>query len=104
MTDDEVSEMSARADVAAVRAYRTAVGRRTREVVKLLPATAWDEVIGDADLARVGATTFRDWTPGQPYPWRGWSRADQLASSAVRHNASHIGEAVTIRGLAGFGL
>src|SRR5262245_51216438 len=29
MTDDEVAEMSARADVAAVRAYRTAVGLRT---------------------------------------------------------------------------
>ena len=104
MTGDEVAEMSARADVAAVRAYRTAVGLRTREVVQSLPAPTWDEVIGDADLARAGATTFRDWMPGQPYPWRGWTRAEQLASSALRHNSAHIGEAVTIRGIAGFGL
>src|SRR6185436_21089647 len=34
MTSDEVTEMSARADVAAVRAYRSAVGRRTQEVVR----------------------------------------------------------------------
>ena len=104
MTEDEVAEMSARADVGAVRAYRTAVGLRTREVVQSLPAPAWDEVIGDADLARAGTEAFRDWTPGEPYPWRGWTRADQLASSALRHNSSHIGEAVTIRGLAGLGL
>lgn len=34
----------------------------------------------------------------------GWTRGDQLASSALRHNAAHIGEAVTILGLAGFPL
>src|SRR2546426_6343819 len=36
MTDDEVSELSTRADVAAVRAYRSGVGLRTREVVAAL--------------------------------------------------------------------
>jgi hypothetical protein len=30
--------------------------------------------------------------------------ADQIASSALRHNAAHIGEAVTIRSLAGLAL
>jgi hypothetical protein len=47
---------------------------------------------------------FRDWVEGTRYPWLGWSRADQLASSALRHNAAHIAEAVTIRDLAGLGL
>ena len=105
MTDDEVTEMTARADVAAVRAYRSAVGIRTREVVRALPADAWDEIVGDEDIKRAAVTgAFRDWVEGTNYPWLGWSRADQLASSALRHNAAHIGEAVTIRGLAGFGL
>jgi DinB family protein len=105
MTDDEVTEMTARADVAAVRAYRSAVGLRTREVVQTLRADAWDEIVSDEDIKRAGATgAFRDWVEGQTYPWLGWSRADQLASSALRHNAAHMGEAVTIRGLAGFGL
>jgi hypothetical protein len=105
MTGDEVTEMTARADVAAVRAYRSAVGIRTREVVRALPAEAWDGIVSDEDIKRAAATgAFRDWVEGARYPWLGWSRADQLASSALRHNAAHIGEAVTIRGLAGFGL
>ena len=105
MTDNEVTEMTAQADVAAVRAYRAAVGIRTREVVQGLRADAWTDIIGDEDIKRAAATgAFRDWVEGVKYPWFGWSRADQLASSALRHNAAHLGEAVTIRGLAGFGL
>ena len=103
MTDDDVTECSARADVAAVRAYRVAVGRRTREVVCALSPDASDEVVGEVDIARAGsAGAFRDWVPGAPYPWLGWTRGEQLASSALRRNSAHIGEAVTIRGLAGF--
>ena len=46
MTAAEVAELSERADVAAVRAYRSAVGLRTREVVLSLPRAAWDEELG----------------------------------------------------------
>lgn len=103
MTADEVAEMTARADIAAVRAYRSAVGRRTREVVGALRPEAWDEIVGVADIKRgAEAGAFRDWVEGAPYPWLGWTRGAQLASSALRHNAVHIGEAITIRGLAGF--
>ena len=36
--------------------------------------------------------------------WLLWHMArTEDASSALRHNAAHIGEAVTVRGLAGFG-
>jgi hypothetical protein len=105
MTDREVSDLSARADVAAVRAYRSAVGIRTREVVRMMAVDAWDEIVGDDDIERAAATgAFRDWLRGTKYPWLGWSRADQLASSALRHNAAHIGEAVTIRSLVGLGV
>lgn len=105
MTDDEVAGMTARADVASVRAYRSAVGLRTREVVGALRPEAWDVIIGVEDIergARAGA--FRDRVEGTNYPWLGLTRGDQLASSALRHNAAHIGEAVTIRGLAGCSL
>jgi hypothetical protein len=105
MTDDEVTEMTVRADIAAVRAYRSAVGLRTREVVRALRPEVWDEVIGGEDIKRAAvAGAFRDWVEGAKYPWLGWTRGDQLASSALRHNAAHIGEAVTIRGLAGLGV
>jgi DinB superfamily len=105
MTDGEVGEMTVRADVAAVRAYRSAVGRRTREVVSALRPEAWDEIVGVEDIRRgAAAGAFRDWVEGTSYPWLGWTRAEQLASSALRHNAAHVGEAVTIRSLAGLGL
>ena len=82
-----------------------AVGHRTRQVVQALRADAWDAVVGQADVKRAAAAgALRDWVEGQPYPWVGWSRADQLASSALRHNAAHIGEAVTIASLAGMNL
>jgi hypothetical protein len=105
MREDEVAELTARADVAAVRAYRSAVGIRTRQVVRALRADAWDAVVDHADVERAAAAgALRDWVEGRPYPWVGWTRADQLASSALRHNAAHLGEAVTIGSLAGFDL
>jgi hypothetical protein len=109
MTDAEVSQLSATADVAGVRAYRTAVGRRTREVVATLAPAAWDDVLALADTSRaaaVGAFGPNDlWIPGVGHPpWQGHTRGDQLGGTAIRHNTAHIGEAVTIRGLAGLGL
>lgn len=105
MTSEEVTEMSAHADIAAVRAYRSAVGRRTQEVVRGLLPEAWDEIVEAPDIRRAAAVgALRDWVEGAKYPWLGWTRAEQLASSALRHNSAHIGEAVTIRSIAGLAL
>ena len=109
MTADEVAELTGRAAVAAVRAYRSAVGRRTREVVRGLRPEAWDETLGLEDTTRAaGVEAFGpndDWIDGVGHrPWQGLTRGDQLGNTAIRHNTAHVGEAVTIRGLAGFGL
>jgi hypothetical protein len=109
MTDDEVAAFTRAADVAAVGAYRDAVGRRTREVVGTLPPSAWDEPVGLADTARaaaVGAFGPRaGWTDGAGLrPWQDQTRAARLAGAALRHNALHLGEIVTVRGLTGRGL
>jgi hypothetical protein len=109
MTAEEVADLTTRADVAAVRAYRSAVGRRTREMVATLRPEAWDELLGLDDTTRAAAAgAFHpndDWVDGVGHrPWQGVSRGDQLGSSAIRHNSAHIGEAATIRGLGGFGL
>ena len=109
MTDAEVSELTARADVAAVRAYRDAVGRRTREVVRGLPPAAWDEPVTVADTARAAAAGAfgpnAPWADGVGFkPWQDQSRAARLSGAALRHNAMHMGEGVTIRGLGGHGL
>jgi hypothetical protein len=41
MGDDEVSDLSARLDLVALRGYYTAVGRRTLEVVRSLRPEPW---------------------------------------------------------------
>jgi DinB superfamily len=109
MTDAEVAALSTAADVAGVQAYRSAVGRRTREGAGALAPAGWDEVLGLEDTTRaaaVGAFGPNDlWIPGVGHPpWQGHTRGDQLGGTAIRHNAGHIGEAVTVRGLAGVGL
>jgi len=90
MAEDELTEFATSADVTAIRAYRDAVGRRTRDVVKTLGPASWAELVSPADVARVP-----DWFKafvGQP-------RAFELGTSAITHNAIHLGEAVTIRSL-----
>jgi DinB superfamily len=109
MTEDEVSALTRRADVAAVRAYRDAVGRRTREVVRALPPAAWDEPVTLVDTSRAAAAGAfgpnTGWVPGVGLKaWQDQSRAARLSGAALRHNAMHMGEAVTVRGLAGRGL
>ena len=93
MTEDELTEFAARIDIGAVRAYRDAVGLKTRDVVTTLAPAGWADIVSTADAARVP-----DWFKvfvGQP-------RALELGTSAITHNAIHLGEAVTIRSLAGF--
>ncbi len=127
MTDDEVDDLTARADIDGVRAYRSAVGRLTREVVLAFRPEEWDEIIGLEDLARAavtGAFHVRDDYAGyrpepnervedavkwlasreRKYPWQGSSRWQQLSGSAGGHSILHHGEAITIRGLGGFGV
>src|SRR5262245_62057035 len=45
MNDEEVVDFSSQVDIAAVRAYRHAVGRRTREVVQGLSMEGLDEPV-----------------------------------------------------------
>jgi hypothetical protein len=107
-TAAEVAELSERADIAAVRAYRSAVGLRTRQVVAALRPAAWDETLGLADTTRAAdAGAFGpndDWVEGVGHrPWQGHSRGHQLGQTAIRHNTAHIREGVTVRSLAGLG-
>lgn len=107
MTDDEVTDFTARVDVAAVQAYRSAVGVRTRDVVRDLRPEVWDQIVGADDLTRAARDgAFRVDLSAViaigKHPWQGHTRADQLGSSAIRHNMGHIGEAVTLRSLGGF--
>jgi len=104
MTGEEVGELSEQIDVTAAREYRNAVGRRTRDVVAGCPAGLFDEMVGALDVARgsaVGAIGARaEWLVAL---WQGHSRAKRLATVGIMHNALHLGEAQTLRSIAGFG-
>ena len=104
MTEDEVGDLSETLDLSAARAYRNAVGRRTREVVASLGESVLEETVGPADVARasmVGAIDARAlWLVAL---WQNQSRATRLATVGITHNALHLGEAQTLRSVAGFG-
>lgn len=105
MTDPEVSELSAGVDLKALRAYRVAVGRKTRLVVADLAGAAWDQAVVPADTARAAASGAFGPNAGWVVKfWQGQSRGGRLGSSALTHNALHLGEAVTVRRQAGLGL
>jgi hypothetical protein len=102
MDDAEVTDLTGRVDLAAARAYRTAVGRRTRAIVAALPAPAWSEIVTPADVAR--ATAAGAFGPNAGWVekvWAGVSRANRLGGTAIAHNAMHLGEIVVIRGQLG---
>jgi len=104
MTADEVAALSDAVDLAALRDYRDAVGRRTREGVSAMPAGAWEGRVEAADLRRAEeAGAFGPNASELPAFFTGWPRATLLSSIAVIHTSQHIGEAVTVRGLLGLG-
>ena len=105
MTDDEVSDFSARVDIAGLRAYRAAVGRRTREVVQALAPDAWERPISDDDLERAVAAGLigenAGWVQGF---WAGKTTAWFISWLAGGHSYWHLGEAMCVRSQAGLGL
>ncbi len=104
MTGDEVGDLTESLDIAVTRAYRNAVGRRTREVVGSLGDSVLDEIVGPADVARASAAG----AIGARAEWlldfmQNQSRATRLMTVGITHNARHLGEAQTLRSFAGFG-
>lgn len=105
MTDAEVAELSERIDLAAVRAYRSAVGRRTREIAARLPPARWAEAIAPADTERMlaqGALSPKAEFVAKVFQKR--TRGGLLGSIAITHTATHLGEATCVRSQAGLGL
>jgi hypothetical protein len=104
MKSPEVSELTRQIDLTALRDYRDAVGRRTREVVEAFRPEDWEGAVDAAAVERAAAEgafgPMRDMfvkvIPGRP-------RAMVLSGIALLHTAGHLGEAGTVRSAGGFG-
>jgi hypothetical protein len=101
MTSAEVSELTRQIDLAALREYRDAVGRRTREVVE---GFDWGGTIPAEAMEKAAAQgSFGVRTEGVVKVFTGRPRAAILSGIALLHPAQHIGEAATVRSAGGFG-
>ena len=104
MTSSEVADLTRQIDLPALRGYRDAVGRRTREVVGAFEPEDWEGECSAAAVARAADDgAFGRLTEMLVKLFTGRPRAMLLSGIAIIHPARHLGEATTIRGLGGFG-
>ncbi|MBT7070321.1 MAG: DinB family protein [Anaerolineae bacterium] len=98
MSLDEIADLSARLNIAALREYRVAVGRRTREIVKTLGAAALKKKVNQAQITRVAekAVVHKD-APGILDYWSKRTIAGLLLMPASRHNLVHLNEMANLK-------
>ena len=101
MTSAEVTDLTKKIDVAALRDYRDAVGVRTREIIGGFKDADWAGEIPAASLERAAAQG--GFGPGMVKAFTGRPRAAVLSGIALFHPAGHMGEATTVRSAGGFG-
>jgi len=101
MTSAEVTALTQKIDVAALREYRDAVGTRTREIIGGFKDADWAGEIQAAPLERAAAQGA--FAAGVVKVFTGRPRAGVLSGIALFHPSGHMGEAVTVRSAGGFG-
>jgi hypothetical protein len=98
MDDSGIADLSARIDIEALRAYRRAVGRRTREIVVQLSPEALKRKVDPSCLQRVrdeGAVVEAAW--GIVDYWGRRDIAGLLLMPLTRHNMVHLNEALRLK-------
>jgi hypothetical protein len=104
MTKPEVSDLSAKIELAALRDYRDAVGRRTQEIVRAYGDKDWEGNLEAASIERAGALgCFGNRTEALVKGFTGRPRRAVLSTIIVMHPALHMGEGGTVRAAGGFG-
>ena len=98
MTDEGMTNLSATVDIDALRAYRVAVGRRTREIGAELQPDDLKQKVDPARIQRVmdeGALT--ESARGIADYWSKRDIAGLLLMPASRHNLVHLNEALKLK-------
>ncbi|MBI4304850.1 MAG: DinB family protein [Chloroflexi bacterium] len=102
MNADEVADLSRRIDIPALREYRWAVGRRTREVARTLRPEQLTEKVDIANVRK--AINLGSYGPSinpaqTEKSWTTRSKGYALSTYAITHNIGHWGEITTIKSL-----
>ncbi|MCJ7659521.1 MAG: hypothetical protein MUO67_10260 [Anaerolineales bacterium] len=98
MDEEEVADLSARINIPALRAYRAAVGRRTRHIVGTLQPQELRQKVNPARIAQVmdeGAIV--EAAHGIAEYWSKRDIAGLLLMPATRHNLVHLNEALKLK-------
>ena len=98
MSEQRIADISTRVDLTALRAYRTAVGRRTREIVQGLCPEDLKKKTDPARLQRVLAEgAVEPAAMGLIEYWGGRTTAGLLLMPPTRHNMVHLNEALRMK-------
>jgi hypothetical protein len=98
MNEEELAQLSATIDIQAVRAYRVAVGRRTRVIVQQLEPEELKHKVGPIRVQQVmdeGAVI--EAARGIVDYWSKRDIAGLLLMPATRHNLVHLNEALGLK-------
>ncbi len=98
MDEESIVAFSTMLDLDALRAYRVAVGQRTREIVKALSAKQLRQKVEPSRLQRIRDERAILETAGEIIAY--WGRrtaAGLLLMPATRHNFLHLNEAARIK-------
>jgi len=104
MSSPEVTELTRQIDLGALREYRDAVGRATRDIVSGFKPEDWTGEVPAESIQRAadqGAFGVR--TEALVKVFTGRPRKALLSGIAIFHPAGHMGEASTVRTAGGFG-
>ena len=98
MNVEDVATLSAALDIPALKAYRMAVGRRTREVVLQIEPHELKQKVSSSRLQTVRETgSVLDEANEIIAYWGGRTIAGLLLMPPTRHNFLHLNEALRIR-------
>jgi uncharacterized damage-inducible protein DinB len=103
MTKAEVSTLSEQIDLAALRAYWDAVGKRTLQVIDALDGTALSLVVSPEYIHKLVYDEGVGGTAAEfvQSVWRDRTRGNYLMYLGLTHAFTHFGEAGAIRSLLG---
>ncbi len=99
MHEADIAGLSAAIDIRALRAYRLAVGRRTRQVVQGLRPEDLEQSVDPARLQQLlDEGAVEEEARGLLDYWGGLTKAGLLLMPPTRHNIVHLNEALRLKG------